>query len=428
MPEYKIETIKSAELFEQYKSTVLPSGLTVLCCEKPDRRGIYAVYATAFGATVRDYTVGSKKYTLPAGTAHYLEHKMFAGKKGDAFELFAKTGANANAFTSHERTCYVFGANENIEESLRILLEFVSTPYFTKRNVDKERGIIAQELQMYLDNPDSRLLNETLNLLYHSHPLREDIGGTVESIADITPELLYGAYNAFYHPKNMVLAVAGNITNERLLELCAKYLPESAESEPGVPIWSEEPESVVSNNGHRQMSVSSRQFCLGYKEKPQTGNRLRNEIIFDLVSELVAGESSDFYNRLYDDGLINGSFYSESLMGKGYFTNLFGGESSDPQEVVRRLNQRISELKANGVDQERLNEARLAAYGDAVMSLDSNGDLALALAFSHLKGYCIYDALGIINSITKQDIDAALAAAYSPERSALYIIDSLERT
>ena len=192
------------------ESVVLPSGLTVLCRTMPGYSSVHAIYATGFGSVHRAFKLDGKQVTLPAGTAHFLEHKMCETPKGDSFTFYAKTGASANAFTSYDRTCYLFSATQKIDENLDILLGMVGKPWFTKATIAKEQGIIGQEIKMYDDSADWRLITGLCECLYHSHPIRSDIAGTVESIAEITPEMLYDCCKAFYAPNNMVLAAAGS--------------------------------------------------------------------------------------------------------------------------------------------------------------------------------------------------------------------------
>ena len=201
---------------------VLPSGLTVLVRPMPGYAAAHAIVAARFGSIDLHFRLGEEELTLPAGVAHYLEHKMFESEEGDAFALYAKTGANANAYTSFDRTSYIFTATGKIDESLDVLLGMVGKPYFTEATIAKEQGIIGQEIRMYDDSADWRLLTGLCQCLYAHHPVRSDIAGTVESIAQITPEMLYACTDAFYQPANMVLAAAGNITMEQLEAACAR--------------------------------------------------------------------------------------------------------------------------------------------------------------------------------------------------------------
>ena len=204
------------------ESVVLPSGLTVLCRTMPGYSSVHAIYATGFGSVHRAFRLDGKQVTLPAGTAHFLEHKMCETPKGDSFTFYAKTGASANAFTSYDRTCYLFSATQKIDENLDILLGMVGKPWFTKATIAKEQGIIGQEIKMYDDSPDWRLLNALFRCLYADHPLRDDIAGTVESIAELTPQMLYSCTRGFYAPSNMVLSVAGKITLAQAVDACKR--------------------------------------------------------------------------------------------------------------------------------------------------------------------------------------------------------------
>ena len=204
------------------EQVTLPSGLTVLCRTMPDYSTVHAAYVTAFGSIDRAFTLDGRAVTVPAGTAHFLEHKMFESEQGDAFDLYAQTGASANAFTSFDSTCYIFTATDQTDKNLDILLGMVGRPWFTKETIAKEQGIIGQEIKMYDDNPDWRLLTGLFRCLYRSHPIRDDIAGTVQSIAQLTPELLYACTDAFYRPANMVLAVAGSITLEEAVAACRR--------------------------------------------------------------------------------------------------------------------------------------------------------------------------------------------------------------
>ena len=219
MRDDSMRAVREAAAFE---SAVLENGLTVRVHPMPGFTGVHAVYGTKFGSIDRAFTAGGKRVELPAGIAHFLEHKMFENEEGDAFTLYAKTGASANAYTSFDKTCYIFSASNRVDENLDILLGFVSRPYFTAATVEKEQGIIGQEIKQYDDSPDWRLMFAVNRCLYHTHPVRDDIAGSVESIAAITPEILYACTDAFYRPQNMVLAVAGNVTMDDVLAACAR--------------------------------------------------------------------------------------------------------------------------------------------------------------------------------------------------------------
>ena len=252
-----------------YREARLASGLTVLVRPMPGYSTVHAEYATRFGSVYDRFELEGKTIALPAGVAHFLEHKMFESEEGDAFSLYAKTGANANAYTSFDKTCYLFTASDKADESLDILLNMVGKPYFTEATIAKEQGIIGQEIKMYEDSPDWRLLVGLCSCLYHNHPVKNDIAGSVESIAQITPEMLYACTKAFYAPGNMVLAVAGNISEAQVLEACRRAgLTQHAPLPDARPIWPEEPLTVAKSRMEFEMSVAKPCFGIGFKEAP----------------------------------------------------------------------------------------------------------------------------------------------------------------
>ena len=335
------------------ESVVLPSGLTVLCRTMPGYSSVHAIYATGFGSVHRAFRLDGKQVTLPAGTAHFLEHKMCETPKGDSFTFYAKTGASANAFTSYDRTCYLFSATQKIDENLDILLGMVGKPWFTKATIAKEQGIIGQEIKMYDDSPDWRLITGLFECLYHSHPIRSDIAGTVESIAQITPEMLYDSCRAFYAPDNMVLAAAGDTTMERVLAACARHgLMEPRSTERVQRLWTPEPMTLVTTETTLKMPVSKPCFGLGFKEEPLPEGDLRTEALYDLILCCIVGGMSPLYRRLYDEGLVNPGFGGEVLRVDGCCCILFTGESDEPDTVRQLLLDEVARIRAEGVDRE----------------------------------------------------------------------------
>ena len=312
MPDTK-QTVLEQAVADQWK--VLPSGLTVLVRPMPGYSSTHVIFATKFGSIDRDFRLDGKEVHLPAGVAHFLEHKMFEDQDGDAFAKYAKTGANANAFTSFDRTCYLFTATQQLDESLDVLLGMVTHPYFTEQTIAKEQGIIGQEIKMYDDSPDWRLITGLFECLYHSHPIRSDIAGTVESIAQITPEMLYDSCRAFYAPDNMVLAAAGDTTMERVLAACARHgLMEPRSTERVQRLWTPEPMTLVTTETTLKMPVSKPCFGLGFKEEPLPEGDLRTEALYDLILCCIVGGMSPLYRRLYDEGLVNPGFGGQSFI------------------------------------------------------------------------------------------------------------------
>ena len=414
------ETLSRAAACEK---TVLPSGLTVLVRPMPGYGSGHAEYATRFGSIDRDFVLDGKPVHLPAGVAHFLEHKMFESEDGDAFSKYAKTGANANAFTSFDQTCYVFTATRQVDESLDILLSMVGQPYFTEATIQKEQGIIGQEIRMYDDNPDWRMLFALCGCLYQNHPIRSDIAGTVVSIAEITAEMPYTRTDAFYDPANMVLAVAGGVTTRQVLDACAR----AGLDQPRPPhkvqrIQKPEGPLPAKTRDQFRMSVSKPCIGVGYKEAPLGENRVRGEILCDLLGELVCGGMTPLYRRLYDEGLVNPGFGAEYLSVEGCCCILFTGESDEPEKVRTLLLEEIERIRREGVDEELFTLCKNQMYGEMLEALESPTGAAGALVSNYLRSSTLEEGVQLLAALTKQEVDAALQTMLLPEHSATVTI------
>ena len=407
---------------DQWK--VLPSGLTVLVRPMPGYSGTHVIYATRFGSIDRDFRLGEREVHLPAGVAHFLEHKMFEDEDGDAFAKFAKTGANANAFTAFDRTCYLFTATEQLDESLDVLLGMVGHPYFTEQTIAKEQGIIGQEIKMYDDSPDWRLITGLCECLYHSHPIRSDIAGTVESIAEITPEMLYDCCKAFYAPGNMVLAAAGNTSMEQILAACARHgLMDERPAEKVERLLRPEPMTLAATEKTITMPIAKSCFGLGFKEEPLPFGDLRSEMLYELILCCICGGMSPLYRRLYDEGLTNPGFGGEVLRVDGCCCILFTGESDQPDTVRQLLLDEIERVRKEGVDREIFTLCKNEKYGQLIENLENVEDSASQMADFALAGQTVAQQITMLAGLTAEDADAALQHILRPERMAVMHIE-----
>ncbi len=399
-----------------------PSGLTVYVYPKADYRGAFAVFGTRYGSVDTAYVLDGKRVEVPAGIAHYLEHKLFENEDCHAFARYAKTGAKANAFTSFDQTAYHFTCTDQFEASLEILLDFVQRPYFTEQTVQKEQGIIGQEIRMRNDEPDWRVLSNLLTVLYASHPVRIDIAGTEESISHITPELLYGCYRTFYNLHNMVLAVSGNVTTESVLSVCDRVLkkaePLSLQRE--VP---KEPQTPVQTYIELRMPVSAPLFCLGYKcpvdvmiQPPRTLAAAH------AAAMLLSAESSPLYADLLKRGLITDEFEGEFLDGRGYALFLFAGESSEPKTVAREINAAITRVREQGVDEERFAECRAAMLGHQFSGANHIESCALDVMEDHFAGREPGELTQAIRALTVSDVREIFEKWMLPSQGALSVV------
>ena len=396
----------------------LPNGLEILVVPRSGFAKKYAFFATRYGGMDTRFCLDGQWLDTPAGIAHYLEHKMFDTEEGNALQDLATNGAEPNAFTSNAMTGYYFDSTEHFEENLRILLSFVSVPYFTDESVEKEQGIIAQEIRMIEDNPDWQLYTRMMQCLYSESPIRTPIAGTVESISHITAETLYQCHKAFYSPSNMVLTVVGDVDPERVVEIAQEILPKDG----GRVIprdYGNEPLVILEKEASLSMEVSSPQFLTGFKCRPaQDGEEyLRLAAVGDIACEILLGDSSPLYLRLYDEGVINTSFGGsfEMLPGAAYL--YAGGDSKESRRVAREIQMEAQRLVREGIDEDFYQRVRRAAFGSNLRGLNSFENVAVSLTEGYFHGYDPFRFPQVFDSITKADIVEFLRENITEERS-----------
>ena len=419
-----IKEIKNELLKDSYYEVDHSSGFKIFVYPKENYSSTYAVFGTKYGSIDTCFKKeGEKDFTeVPEGIAHFLEHKLFESEELDAFARYAKTGASANAYTSFDKTCYLFQCSGNFEESLEILLDFVSNPYFTEQTVQKEQGIIGQEIRMYEDEPGWESLFVLLRAMYHNHPVRIDIAGTVESISHITADLLYECYDTFYNPANMALAVAGNVTVEQVLKIADKML-KPKESKKVERKFQIEPENVVKTYDERHLSVAMPIFAIGFKENVKTPERtLKESMVSNILLDILAGSTSSLYEEMLKDNLINTTFDTEYFEGYGYSAHIFNGESAEPEKVRERINEEITKVMKNGVDNETFQRIKKKHYGSLIMDFDSIDSIGNSLISAYFNNEGIYDQLKLLESITVEDVNNRLRTAFSIENSSMSVI------
>lgn len=423
-----MKTVDSAVLHEKYYEIDHKSGLKIFVMPKEHYSSAYAVIGTRYGSIDTKFKRSDRSdfVTVPEGIAHFLEHKLFESEELDAFTRYAETGASANAYTSFDKTCYLFQCTDRFEDSLRILLDFVTHPYFTKETVEKEQGIIGQEITMYYDVPGWMSTFNLLKCLYKNHPVRIDIAGTVDSISHITDKLLYDCYDTFYNLNNMALAVVGNVDVDSVLAVCDEVLKKSAD----VKIeraFEQEPREIVKSYEEYHLSVGMPVFSFGYKEECKTPMRTVKELIeMNVLLEVLAGETSPLYTSLFEKGLINSSFSKEYFVGNGYEAVIFDGESNNADEVAQEIKAEVENLRTNGFSDERFEAARRSLYGKEIMSYNDIDDVANSMIASCFGGFGVFDALEIYKSVQKSDIEKLLAEKLNEQYSALSIVKSKE--
>lgn len=421
-----MKEIKSEVLQEKYYEIDHKSGLKIFVMPKENYKSTYAVFGTKYGSIDTCFKRSdSEDYTVvPEGIAHFLEHKLFESEELDAFTRYAETGASANAYTSFDKTCYLFQCSDRFEDSLKILLDFVTHPYFTKETVEKEQGIIGQEITMYYDVAGWMSTFNLLRCLYKNHPVRIDIAGTVESIAQITDKLLYDCYNTFYNLHNMALVVVGNADVNRVIELCDEYL-EPAENITVERSFEKEPRDIVKSYDEYHLAMSMPVFSFGYKEKCETPERTQREIVeTNILLEILAGESSALYSSLLEKGLINSGFSKEYFIGYGYEAVIFDGESSDPEAVANEIKKEVARLRKDGIDNNLFETVRRNLYGKEIMEYNDIDGVANSMISCCFAGFNIFDTMDIYKNVTRADIEKRLSSMLDEKYSALSVVKS----
>lgn len=403
-----IQEIKSKRIGDSYYKIDHPSGLTIYVYPKEGYNSAYAIIGTKYGSINTKFSVDDgNQITVPDGIAHYLEHKLFESEDGDAFARYAKTGANANAYTSFEKTGYLFSCTDKFDESLEILLDFVQEPYFTAQTVAKEQGIIGQEIKMYDDSPDWRVMFNMLEGMYKNHPVKIDIAGTVETIAEITAEKLYEVYNVFYNLNNMVLCVAGNVTVEQVLKTADKML-KPCEKHKINNYFEEEPYEICEPYVEQSFPVSMPLFNLGFKERADSVLDVKKLAYTDILLAMIASQTSPLYRDLLDNNLINSSFSYEVFEGPGYCSVIFGGESRAPKQAAEMIKQYIEKIKNDGLNRADFEISKKSVYGDAVSALNSVSSIANAITDYHFNGNELFSYIDAIADATFDDISKRL--------------------
>lgn len=410
---------------EHYFEEILPNGLLVRVIEKPGFAKRYAFFATDFGSIDTAFTANGENHRVPDGVAHYLEHKMFDLPDSNAMERFAASGCANNAFTSYDMTVYYIECTDRFEENLETLLTMVTTPYFTSESVEKERGIIAQEIKMYEDSAESAVYENLFSAVFHHHPVRVPIAGSVESIGQITPEILYDCHRAFYAPGNMMLLVMGDVDAASVIAQARAQTPQVTPSEPAVRDYGEkEPLTVRKPRVTARMEVSMPAFAIGFKCEgaPFGPARARRAMVADFAAELLAGESSTLYSELYEKGWIDSDFSIGYEQIKDAALLVASGDSDEPEAVMQAILERAEALCRTGIDHAHLGRLKKSELGRRLRALDGFEGTCYRMCAAHFDGAEYFDYPALVSSICAKDVEQFLQETVKPSQAALSII------
>lgn len=412
------------QLQEELYYEKLDNGLDVYILPKKGFNKTYATFTTKYGSIDNHFKpFGKSEFVkVPDGIAHFLEHKLFEKQDGDVFQQFSRQGASANAFTSFTRTAYLFSSTSNVEKNLETLMDFVQEPYFTEQTVEKEKGIIGQEITMYDDNPDWRLYYGVIENMYENHPVKIDIAGTKETIADITKDMLYECYNTFYHPSNMLLFVVGAIEPSVIMaQIKANQAKKDYTDKPEIERRFEAEKETIARKKHvLKMNVQTPKCLVGIKAPPtaQTGSEmLKKELSTNILLDILFGKSSEGYTELYNEGLIDDSFSYDFSQEQGFGFAMAGGDTKEPDLLAEKITSILMEAK-NGTDvnEENLSRARKKKIGAFLRAVNSPEYIANQFTRYAFNEMDLFDVVPVLESIKVEDIKSAAESLIDEER------------
>jgi len=415
---------KTYELIrEQVHTERLDNGLPIFVIKKPDYYKSFAFFATNYGGADRRFKHGGEWIDTPEGVAHFLEHKLFDTEDGNALELLSANGAQPNAYTSSDITGYYFTSTNKFYDNLEVLLSFVSVPYFTPESVEKEQGIIGQEIRMTEDAPAYSLYYDFMKLLYRNHPARYSVAGTVESIAEITDETLYACHKIFYAPSNMALIVGGDVDPDKIVEIAKKILPTERGEIPQRDYGAEELPEPIALRAQKAMEVSEPMFLLGASAQypPKGAERLRFSLMGTLAAQMIAGKSSSLYLKMYDEGLVKSDFFAEFCAVANLAFTAFDGTGAQPEAVFDAVMNEIKRVADEGLDEVLFARLKKKQFGSLLRSLDSESAWE-DLVHSHFNGYDSFESAQVLTTITADEVLVFIREQMQTERFAMMTV------
>ncbi len=422
-----MKVIESLKIKEKAYVEVLENGLTVIIIPKKNTKKKYIIWGTHFGSIDNRFIMPKtgEEVFIPDGVAHFLEHKMFEQPNGtNSLDTLMALGIDANAYTTNDHTAYLFECTNHFEEGLNELMDYVQHPYFTDENVEKEKGIIGQEINMYDDDPSWKLYINALDCMYKENPIKLDIAGTIESISKITPDVLYKCYNTFYHPSNMTMVVCGDFVPENLLQEIKKRLVNKENQGEIKRIYPPKEEKINKPFASAQMEVSTPIFMIGYKDiENKKEQRVKKHIAIEILLNMIIGKSSSLYAKLYKEGLLLSEPSLDYEFSDEYAHVLISGTSKEPKKIEEGILNAINEMKQNGLNEEHFERIRRKVYGDYAIEYNNVGDIARMFLADSMKSVQSFDYIEQFETVTKEYAEEVLKDIFKEENEVLSIIE-----
>lgn len=419
-----MKVIESLNIKEKAYIEKLENGMTVIIIPKNTTKKKYVIWGVNFGSIDNHFKVDGEEIYIPDGVAHFLEHKMFEQENGkNSLDTLMALGIDANAYTTSDHTAYLFECTDHFYEGLDELMNYVQNPYFTNENVEKEKGIIAQEIRMYDDDPGWQLYMGILDCLYKNNPIKVDIAGTVESISKITPEVLYKCYNTFYALDNMTLVICGDFEPEKLLEEVKKRLTKNKTYEKIERIYPEKEKTINKKYVEKNMNVSMPIFAIGIKDVSKMDSEIvKKHIAIEILLNMIIGKSSDLYKKMYNQGLLLEEPSIDYEFSEEYAHIVISGQSNDSEEVYKMFKEEIENYKKNGLNIDHFERIKKKIYGDYVVEYNSVSEIARMFLTDHMKKISSFDYIEQYKVITKEYVEQVLKEIFNDEYMALAIV------
>ena len=426
-----MQIIDNLKVKEKLYIEKLENGLTVMVIPKKDIQKKYMIWGTNYGSNESTFIVpGEEKETkVPNGVAHFLEHKLFEQENGtNSLDVLTALGVDANAYTTNDHTAYLFECTDNFYEAMDELMDYVQHPYFTDENVEKEKGIIGQEIMMYDDYPEWKVYLNSMKAMYHENPVKIDIVGTQESISKINKEILYKCYNTFYNPSNMAMVICGDFEPEKLIEEVKKRLVEVQPKGEIKRIYPNEPTTIVKEKIEENLEVSMPLYAIGIKDiiNPNSvkTEMIKRHIAIEILLNILIGKSSSLYRELYNNGIIFGQPGLDYEFTKIYAHIIVAGQATKPELVYKKFKAEVEKNKNNGINREDFERTKKMIYGNYIKEYNEPADISRMFLADYFKGINSFDYLEEIGSITKEYAEQILKEVFEEKRMVLSVVKS----
>ena len=421
-----MQIIYNSKVKETLYKEKLPNGLTVMIIPKKNIQKKYIIWGTHYGSNDNKFIVPGENEPIevPKGVAHFLEHKMFEQENGvNSLDKLTSIGVSANAYTRNDHTAYLYECTDNFYEALDEFMDYVQHPYFTDQNVEKEKGIIGQEIRMYDDYPEWRVYLNALEAMYHTNPVKLDVTGTIETISHIDKDILYKCYNTFYNPSNMCLVVSGDFEPEKLLEEIKKRLIDKKQTGEITRIYEQEEESIVKEKVEQEFEISKPLFTIGIKCKHvKQSEKVRTHIAMQIILNLLFGESSSLYKELYQDGNL---FSSPSLSYEftdSYAHILISESANDPEMVYTKFKNKIKEFKESKLDKNNFDRIKKMVYGEYIKEYNDVTEISRMFLSDFMKGIDSFDYLEEIDGVDLDFVNQVLKQYFVDDKMVLSVV------